>query len=183
MYRFCVHNRPIITQISEDGDVRLFRIVADMLERHHLRGLVAHSGFYSCEYCLAEGRGISGGIDFYFPANYGVEERTHEQWHEIATKQKNEEVVKAYGVTSYSPLLDVPGGFDIVHGLPIDQFHNIFEGLVKLAMTRLLRPNAISKKIKARFNKQYMLMRTFKDSPRRTRSLNNLPDFKGMSNV
>lgn len=69
--------------------------------------------------------------------------------------------------------------FDIVQDLPIDQFHNIFEGLVKLAMTRLLRRNATSKGILRRFNKKYIKMRTFKDSPRQTRSLNHLPDFKG----
>ncbi len=65
--------------------MKVHRIVADMLERHHLRGLVAHSGFYSCEFCMAAGKGRSGGIDFYYPANWDCEERTKETWLEIAT--------------------------------------------------------------------------------------------------
>ncbi len=91
----------------------------------------------------------------------------------------NEEPTTAYGITGYSPLLDVDGGFDIVHDIPIDPFHNINEGLVKLAMTRLFRKNATSKEILKRFNHKYLAMRTFRDSPRQTRSLKRLPDFKG----
>ncbi len=56
-----------------------------MLERHACRGLVAHSGFYSCEYCLAEGKGPSGGVNFYFAGTWDKEQRTKEQWLEIAT--------------------------------------------------------------------------------------------------
>ncbi len=48
-----------------------------------------------------------------------------------------------------------------------------------MAMTRLFRKNANSRKIIKCFNKEYLAMRTFKDSPRQTRSINNLPDFKG----
>ncbi len=174
-----------------------------MLERHHLKGMVAHSGFYSCELCLAEGRGEGAGVDFAFPANFGATPRTKEQWKEIAEcvgkdlfihvyvietsshlfyyrKLRDEIPVKAYGITNYSPLLRLPPPFDIVHDVPIDEFHNVKEGVVKLAMSRLFRKNAASKNILKKFNKTYMAMRTFRDSPRQTRSLNNLPDFKGI---
>ncbi len=95
-------------------------------------------------------------------------------------KIRDEVPVRGQGITAYSPLLNLYPQFDIVQDLPIDEFHNIKEGIVKLAMTRLLRKNAISTQILKRFNKNYLAMRTFKDSPRQTRSLNNLPDFKGI---
>ncbi len=150
-----------------------------MLERHHLRGLVSHSGFYSCEFCLAEGRGQSGGVDFYYPANWGQPLRTHAQWLDIATKIRDEIPVRTYGINAYSPLLELDGGFDIVNDIPIDQFHNIFEGIVKLSMTRLFRRNVVADQVLKRFNRRFVRMRTFKDSPRKTRSINHLPDFKG----
>ncbi len=87
--------------------------------------------------------------------------------------------VKAYGITTYSPLLIAGPNFDIVHDVPIDQFHNVFEGLVKLSMSRLFQRNNVSTDIKKKFNKVFLKMRTFKDSPRQTRSINHLPDFKG----
>ncbi len=186
-------------QIQEDSDVELNEIVADMLERHHLRAMVAHSGFYSCEYCLAEGRGEDGGIDFYFPANWDCEERTADAWLDIARYIRNlllsdvnlhisllnrnirdEIPVRTYGITEYSPLLDMHPSFDIVKDIPIDQFHNIFEGLVKLSMSRLLRRNVVSKGLIRRLNGTYMKLRTFKESPRRPRTLNNLPSFTGL---
>ncbi len=98
-------------------------------------------------------------------------------------KLKDEIPVKAYGITQYSPLLHAGADFDIVHDVPIDQFHNIFEGLVKLAMGRLFQRNNVSATIKKAFNKKYLKMRTFKDSPRQTRSINHLPDFKGTATI
>lgn len=101
----------------------------------------------------------------------------------IVRKIKNEELVRnKYGITGYSPLLDLPG-FNIVHDVPLDEFHLIKEGLVKMAVTRLFRANRAANEVKKKFNRRYLKMRTFKDSPRRTRSLNNLPDFKGATNM
>ncbi len=150
-----------------------------MLERHHCRCLIAHSGYYSCEYCLTEGKGQEGGVNFQFKGNWDQPLRDSTQWREIAAKILHEEPTRTWGITAYSPLLDLQGDFDIVHDVPIDPFHNINEGLVKLAMTRLLRKNATSKEIINRFDRQYVKMRTFRDSPRQTRSLKRLGDFKG----
>ncbi len=141
-----------------------------MLERHHCRCLVAHSGYYSCEYCLTEGKGPEGGVDFHFEGNWDQPLRDSAQWREIATKLLNEEPTNTWGLTAYSPLLDLQGNFDIVHDIPIDPFHNINEGLVKLAITRLLSKNATSKEIIARFDSKYVKMRSFSTSPRQTGS-------------
>ena len=40
---------PVIDQVLEDPELRIKFIVADMPERLSLKGLVSHSGQYSCE--------------------------------------------------------------------------------------------------------------------------------------
>ena len=84
----------------------------------------------------------------------------------------------ACGILGYSPLLDLDG-FDIVDDLPLDMFHLLFEGWTRNVLTRLLGTSVEAKKIFKAFNKEYMRMKTFKHTPRRTRSLQYVPDFKG----
>ncbi len=91
----------------------------------------------------------------------------------------NVPVENTHGITGYSPLLDLNMDFNIVDDVPIDEFHIIKEGLVKQALTRLFLKNAVSQDVLKAFNSKYMKMRTFKDFTRRTRTLQQMPDFKG----
>ncbi len=70
--------------LNEDQEMELKHLLADMLERHHVRCLISHSGHNSCEYCLAEGKGPHKGVDFTFPESWDCVLRTHEDWSEIA---------------------------------------------------------------------------------------------------
>ncbi len=77
--------RPLVTEVNGDDDIFIRHLVADMLERHHCRGLVSHSGYYSCEYCLARAASPNaGGVNFQFDGNWDKELRTNESWKEIA---------------------------------------------------------------------------------------------------
>ncbi len=74
--------------------------------------LVAHSGFYGCEYCKTEGKGLGTGVDYTFSKNWDQELRTADEWKEIASKVRDGVPVDSYGITGYSPLLDLEDGFD-----------------------------------------------------------------------
>ena len=84
------------------------------------------------------------------------------------------------GILGCSPLLDVPG-FDIINDMPLDEFHLLREGATKLMMERIFKLNSsdYAKEVFSRVNRAYTKMRVFGQSPRRTRTLLRLPDFKG----
>ena len=71
-------SRPIIEQISADPELRLRHVIADMPERHFLRGLVSHQGKKSCEICIAEAV-ANPSVNWPYPECYGFRERTEEE--------------------------------------------------------------------------------------------------------
>ncbi len=77
------------------------------------------------------------------------------------------------GITLFSPLFDLLTPFDIVWGLPVDQFHLIFEGIVKEMFRRMF--TARSTKVSRRFHRAlsdlYRATRVFTETPRPTKAL------------
>ncbi len=69
--------RPIVQQLAEDPTMRVTSIVADMVERHFLRGMVGIGGKWACEICKA-GAETKGGISWTYPQCASGEERTEE---------------------------------------------------------------------------------------------------------
>jgi hypothetical protein len=85
------------------------------------------------------------------------------------------------GILGYSPLLNLPD-FDIIHSIPVDEFHLLREGLTKNMGMRILIHSTVpvAKTALKRVNRVYCTMKVFSDLPRRTRSLKRLADFKGI---
>ena len=73
---FELSRSPVIDQVLEDPELRIKYIVADMPERLSLKGLVSHSGQFSCEVCEAAAR--TNPINWPFATTFGKQERTRE---------------------------------------------------------------------------------------------------------
>ncbi len=75
--------RPIVHEFNQDPDLKLAYIVADMPERHTLRGLITINGRWSCEFC--KGRGdTGGGISWPWPKYWKCPLRHHDEMEGIA---------------------------------------------------------------------------------------------------
>ncbi len=77
------------------------------------------------------------------------------------------------GITSFSPLFDLLGPFSIVWGLPVDQFHLIYEGIVKEMLKRMFvnSTNKESRRFHRALSELYEGTRVFSETPRATRPL------------
>ena len=72
------------------------------------------------------------------------------------------------GIKEFSPLLDLPG-FDIIHDLPADGFHLLFEGICKQMMARLLDNKAQDSALLLRkFGSMWRSTKVFSEHSRRT---------------
>ena len=76
-------------ELNADPDIVLTLFLADMIERHHIKGMINIAGRYSCEYCVAEGvtrkgdqRG--GGVKWPHDRTAHATLRTHDKFEEIA---------------------------------------------------------------------------------------------------
>ena len=68
--------RPVVQEVNNDPDIVIKLVIADMPERHTLRGMMPIQGRYSCEFCV--GRGDTGsGIRWPYPKYYGKRKRSH----------------------------------------------------------------------------------------------------------
>lgn len=70
-------------EINADPDLTLRLVIADMVERHYLRGQISIAGRYSCEYCVAKGD-TGKGMRWPYPKYHGAELRLHEELEDIA---------------------------------------------------------------------------------------------------
>ncbi len=52
--------RDVIDEIREDPELKLRWYIADTPERHVIKGLIAATGYHSCEMCLAPGEWFNG---------------------------------------------------------------------------------------------------------------------------
>ena len=64
----------MIEQVNADADLRIRFVVADLPERLSLKGLVSHSGKFSCEVCEAEAS--TNPVNWPHATTYGRPERT-----------------------------------------------------------------------------------------------------------
>jgi hypothetical protein len=75
----------VVQELNSDPDFHLRKLVADMIERHFVKGLIAISGQWSCEYCVGRGRTRQGGIHWPYAESAGHALRTSEH-HEDTTR-------------------------------------------------------------------------------------------------
>ncbi len=95
-------------------------------------------------------------------------------------KIRNHEPVRRTGIKEYSPLLDLEYNFDIIYGVPPDEFHLCKEGLTKQMIGRIVGSTAqVAAEITTEFNHVYMQMKTFSETPRRSRHVKHINKFKG----
>ena len=80
--------RHMVEELGEEPRVVLTKIVADMPERHDLKGLVGHQGFHACEYCDLKGVTSDGRGNVYRPYPQCLPKRenlrTHDKMKEMA---------------------------------------------------------------------------------------------------
>ena len=68
--------RPLVDQVLADPDLAVAFFIADKPARHFIRGLVSHSGKYSCETCIAGAK--TGPVHWPYHSSWGATERTVE---------------------------------------------------------------------------------------------------------
>ncbi len=78
-----VYYRPMVQEINDDPDIQVAHVVADMPERHTLRGLTTINGRWSCEFCKGKGD-TGGGISWPCPKYWKCPLRTHDEMEGIA---------------------------------------------------------------------------------------------------
>lgn len=71
-------HRPVVQQLETIPDMKVTSIVADMVERHYLRGMVGIGGKWACEICKA-GAETKGGISWTYPQCASGSFRTEEE--------------------------------------------------------------------------------------------------------
>ncbi len=84
-----------------------------------------------------------------------------------------DDIGERQGITDFSPLFDLISPFSIVWGLPVDQFHLIFEGIVKEMLKRMFT-NSTSKESRAfhrAFSDLYEGTKVFSETAHSTRPL------------
>lgn len=126
----------LIHEINADPQCHLVACLHDMIERHHVKGMVGVSAYYSCEFCLRKGS-TGSGIQWphvprrTFPLRQ-PEDFAHVMRHGVNTGHK-----RTRGITDVSPLLHVQQpGFNIVLDVPVDAFHLLYEGVTKAILVR-----------------------------------------------
>ncbi len=85
------------------------------------------------------------------------------------------------GIKIHSPLLDLQYPFDIIHDVPVDEFHLLKEGITKLLCVRIFTGSSVAaKEITAAFDEIFVRTRVFSETPRRPRSVcRSINKFKG----
>ncbi len=171
-----------------DPEVRVTSIIADMVERKFLRGMVGIGGKYGCEMCKAEAE-TKGGISWTYPQCACGEERTEEESQyyarfvtivtsqlllfsmsfccRVGTTSPDEE---KRGIVADSGVYDMPH-VDYIWGLPLDIFHLGYEGITKTMLKRMFvkRDTVQSRKYLARLNHYYTKMRVFSETARKAK--------------
>ncbi len=139
--------RPIIHQLR-DLNVHLRYLLCDSKARVVVMNMVAITGYYGCQWCLAKGerndvpilddqgnRNRRGGAVLWTTKTLDKPPRTHAIYEEQGTlaEETNETV---YGVKGRSCVLEL---FDnVMTGVPIDYFHAVYLGLARKIMKEIL---------------------------------------------
>ncbi len=176
--------------LSKDPEVRVTSIIADMVERKFLRGMVGIGGKYGCEMCKAEAE-TKGGISWTYPQCACGDERTEEEsqyyarfvnncykptatfLHVIPCRVgKNSPDGEKKGILEDSAVYDMPH-VDYIWGLPLDIFHLGYEGITKKMLERMFtkRDTVQSRKYLARLNHYYTKMFVFSETARKARKI------------
>ncbi len=73
-------------EILAEPRVNVVKVVADMVERHDIRGLMGHTGKLACEYCTCEAPTVGSKVCWPYPQCLAKDEqaRTHEGTKNIA---------------------------------------------------------------------------------------------------
>ncbi len=80
-----------------------------------------------------------------------------------------------------SPLLDLEYPFDIIHDVPVDEFHLLKEGIMKQICIRIFTGTSVTaQEVKVAFDEVFPRMRVFSETPRRPKSLRHCNKFKGI---
>ena len=74
----CNSFRKVVEELPHVPELKITLILADMVERHYLRGMVTIAGKYGCEMCKACAE-TRGGISWTFPHCMGAGLRTPEE--------------------------------------------------------------------------------------------------------
>lgn len=170
------HFRALVRELNRDTDIFITNVVADMVERHKLRGLITINGRYSCEFCTCEGKTRVGGVDWPYQETHGKPLRTHEEYEEISRNGLHRSNEERKGIQLFSPLLDLVPPIDIVWDLPADEFHLCKEGLTKQILKRCFvdRQTVHSRRIHRELSDTYTATKVLSETSRRPRKLHIL---------
>lgn len=105
--------RRIVDEVNADPDLHVINVVADKPARHVLKGLVGHSGYFSCEMGVSPGvsrgrnRGGGGGIHWPYNSCKDCRPRNKDEFERIA---RYIEACYAHGYKSFMRYFFVPLG-------------------------------------------------------------------------
>lgn len=163
---------PVITSLS-----------ADLPAKAEVQGMVGHSGYFGCGYCLQKGDPIkkdsrSKAVVRFISKTSPI--RTHEDIINAYAKLKSGSI---NGIKSVSCMV-AAYYFDLVNGFSIDYMHCILLGIVRKLVDLWLntennsQPFYISKKKKTELIKRILAIKPISEIARKPRSLDQRKEFK-----
>ncbi len=144
--------RPFIEQCT-NVNVKVRFLLADSKARVVLMNMIAVTGYYGCQWCLAEGepnnvpmldehgnRNRRGGAVLWTDRTMNKPRRTHEMY-VLQGEEADANNTIVYGVKGSSCVVEL---FDnVMAGVPIDIFHAVYLGLTRKVMKEILGTSSV----------------------------------------
>ncbi len=174
--------------------MQVANVLCDMVENRLLRGMKSCNSTYGCLFCTgAMVRKSWPSSTAASPLRTEAESKYYARfvnsfWKTCEKFLKNNfsrenprapETMKK-DIVCDSPIYDLRG-VDYVWGLPLDVFHNGFEGVAKLKMIRMLltKKTKEAREVLAELNLHYEAMTVFSETARTTRAVTQVLSLKG----
>ncbi len=178
--------RPLINSLGM-LNVKVRYFVADSKARVVLLAMVAITGYYGCQFCMARGvtndvpmldehgnRNRRGAAVIWPHDTLGAPRRTHQMLLDQA-EQAEADQSPFYGVKGRSCITEfIP---DVMVGVPIDMFHCAFLGLSKkivmevLGVSPIYRPRPEHRLVRENVDRRYPMVRVPSEVQRRPRKI------------
>lgn len=163
---------PVITSLS-----------ADLPAKAEVQGMVGHSGYFGCGYCLQKGDAIkknnkSKAVVRFISKDSSI--RTHEKIINTYDKLRTKPI---HGIKSVSCMV-AAHGFDLVNGFCIDYMHCVLLGIMRKLLDLWLntenasQPFFITKKKQIELNRRILRIKPTSEITRKPRSLDHRKELK-----
>ncbi len=178
--------RPVIESLGR-LNVRVRYFIADSKARVVLLAMIAITGYYGCQFCMARGitndvpmldehgnRNRRGASVLWPHETIGAPRRTHDMYLEQG-REAIEQQAPVYGVKGLSCITEIIP--DVMTGVPIDIFHCTYLGLSKkivmelFGISSVFRPRPENRLVRQNVDQRYPTVRVPSEVQRRPRKV------------